>query len=366
MFGGGNDLLLQSFLSTPANVSIRPQQSMNPFLLGSQSPVMDSQNPFSVLQANFQQQLLLNTLAPSQLTPQQQLLNQLQFQLMCRQPSFIEILSQLTGAKLGEVREVREMPEERHEKMHEKVTPEPIPSAPSSVASRKRTASSSPVHGAPKKSKALRKLHNADTETKSPVSGMHIKDASEVSADDMSKACDLDETASCVNVSNETRRKIAEIPNIIGDSACCLCKRKFPDVFVLAMHRCPRIVHEEYKCPECQKVFSCPANLASHRRWHLPRNSQIPCNGCSKTFDTKKALREHKCLISSRNSIASTNMSSPTTSLTESTDLPASVSPSELFAHMHSPQPALISLGLNTKSLQFSDLHPHFKFETAN
>jgi DNA-directed RNA polymerase subunit RPC12/RpoP len=94
---------------------------------------------------------------------------------------------------------------------------------------------------------------------------------SEVSADDIAKAAELDETASFVVVSEETRRKLAEIPDIIKSTNCALCKVKFDDVIHLARHKCPRIVHEEYKCSECEKVFSCPANLASHKRWHGPR-----------------------------------------------------------------------------------------------
>jgi hypothetical protein len=50
-----------------------------------------------------------------------------------------------------------------------------------------------------------------------------------------------------------------------------LCKLTFGDAFGLAGHNCSRIIHIEYQCPECGKSFHCPANLASHRRWHKPR-----------------------------------------------------------------------------------------------
>ncbi len=70
------------------------------------------------------------------------------------------------------------------------------------------------------------------------------------------------------------------------------------------------IVHVEYRCPECDKVFNCPANLASHRRWHKPRplmssgssnaktaedanNVGEACDICGKMFKKPGALRKH-------------------------------------------------------------------------
>ncbi|PIC27735.1 hypothetical protein B9Z55_019900 [Caenorhabditis nigoni] len=158
----------------------------------------------------------------------------------------------------------------------------------------------------PKKSK-IRKL-NEDTVTNSPVSGMFIKEEGDVkSVEELQKEADmLDETAAYVEVTEESRQKIDEIPNVIGDCICRLCKVKYDDVFKLAQHKCPRIAHEEYKCPDCDKVFSCPANLASHRRWHKPRNefgstsppSQssptiVSCTTCFNSFPSKKMLKLH-------------------------------------------------------------------------
>lgn len=53
--------------------------------------------------------------------------------------------------------------------------------------------------------------------------------------------------ASFVEITPESRARLARIPNRIGAFECKLCKYVYNDAFELAMHNCPRVVHIEYR-----------------------------------------------------------------------------------------------------------------------
>ncbi|XP_068153747.1 LOW QUALITY PROTEIN: uncharacterized protein nerfin-2 [Drosophila tropicalis] len=173
----------------------------------------------------------------------------------------------------------------------------------------------------------LRKHTAVDEETISPVSGTIIRKLREDEELVVRKG-DIDPAFNVVEITEEAKAILASIDNKIGDYMCQLCRTVYDDAFMLAQHRCPRIVHIEYKCSECEKVFNCPANLASHRRWHKPKTDSAsgaqskkrastsnevqnvneesnkvtddasdgiyPCHDCGKTFRRHAYLKKHQ------------------------------------------------------------------------
>ena len=192
------------------------------------------------------------------------------------------------------------------------ITPPCTPS-PGAKRARSPTPDAPPKKRPPaspsKKSKATRKL-NFDEDNSSPVSGTIIR---ELRPDEnlVVRKGDIDPAFNVVEITEEAKAELAKIENHIGDYVCRLCKELYEDAFGLAQHRCSRIVHVEYRCPECDKVFNCPANLASHRRWHKPRpptnkepkseegedsSEQFPCGECGKRFRRIAYLRKHQAI----------------------------------------------------------------------
>lgn len=143
----------------------------------------------------------------------------------------------------------------------------------------------------PKKNKASRRL-NFDEDKSSPVSGTIIRELGEGEEPLVVRKGDIDPAYNVVEITEEAKAEIAKIENKIGDYVCRLCKELYDDAFGLAQHRCSRIIHVEYRCPECDKVFNCPANLASHRRWHKPKGN-LPSTSKSSEDSSKPSTSGH-------------------------------------------------------------------------
>lgn len=139
-----------------------------------------------------------------------------------------------------------------------------------------------------RKSKAIKKL-KFDEFRSSPVSGTIIRTLDEIDENDIQESGDIDPQYNIVEVTDEAKEELAQIPNVIGAYLCKLCRIEFEDAFGLARHRCNCIVLLEYRCPECGKKFNCPANLGKIRKL-----KKISSSGILKVFKAqffKKLIR---------------------------------------------------------------------------
>lgn len=228
----------------------------------------------------------------------------------------VHIQQQLQYLRYAEPLELTACPLDLSVKSQAPITPPCTPSpgskrqaaTPPTVPDQPPKKQKPPTPNATKKTKATRKL-NFDEDNSSPVSGTIIR---ELGPDEtlVVRKGDIDPAFNVVEVTEEAKAELAKIENNIGDYVCRLCRELYEDAFGLAQHRCSRIVHVEYRCPECDKVFNCPANLASHRRWHKPRpakeikteendaesGEQFPCGECGKKFRRIAYLRKHQAV----------------------------------------------------------------------
>ena len=80
----------------------------------------------------------------------------------------------------------------------------------------------------------------------SPVTGIRITEWEEFEKWKEVRG-DIEPTMNYVEITPEAIEELRKIKNIIGDYICQLCKVKYENAFALAMHKCPRVVHIEFR-----------------------------------------------------------------------------------------------------------------------
>lgn len=109
------------------------------------------------------------------------------------------------------------------------------------TSSKKRSAQNHHgIDGSTKKKKSSTNTND------SPIAGTRITDWDEYEKWKEVRG-DIEPTMNYVEITPEAVEEIRKIKNIIGDYVCQLCKVKYENAFALAMHKCPRVVHIEFR-----------------------------------------------------------------------------------------------------------------------
>lgn len=94
--------------------------------------------------------------------------------------------------------------------------------------------------------KKKKKLTSSLNMNESPIAGTRITEWEEYEKWKEVRG-DIEPTMNYVEVTPEAIEELSKIKNIIGDYICQLCKVKYENAFALAMHKCPRVVHIEFR-----------------------------------------------------------------------------------------------------------------------
>jgi hypothetical protein len=97
-----------------------------------------------------------------------------------------------------------------------------------------------------KKKKTTLATSSSSNITDSPIAGTRITDWEEYEKWKEVRG-DIEPTMNYVEITPEAIEELRKIKNIIGDYVCQLCKVKYENAFALAMHKCPRVVHIEFR-----------------------------------------------------------------------------------------------------------------------
>lgn len=72
------------------------------------------------------------------------------------------------------------------------------------------------------------------------------------------------------------------------------CGQRLFKARALALHMCRHLEPESFRCPDCNKMLTCPKILQYHRQNHLPEDQRpLACKQCPRRFSYNSALISH-------------------------------------------------------------------------